>query len=83
MTDPIKSPMHNFVFDERSHLLVSMFMQSVGQTKDGGMYFAGMCNQYRITKEEIESFMDDWSDLEHSMGWCKDPNCQVPNGNTQ
>lgn len=72
--------MHNFVFDERSHLIVSIFMQSTAQTAQGKAYFIGMRNQYNVTKEELESFMNDWSALEHEMGWCKDPYCQVPNG---
>lgn len=79
MADPIKSLMHNFVFDERTHLIVSSFMQAVSQTVDGGRYFAGMCHQYGITNEELKVFMQEWSDHEHDMGWCHDPNCKVPN----
>lgn len=72
--------MHNFVFDERNHMIVSMFMQSVTQTVAGATYFREMCKKYDITLAELDAFMQEWSDAEHNMGWCHDPNCQVPNG---
>ena len=80
MADPLKSPLHNFVFDERNHMIVSMFMQSVTQTVEGATYFREMCKKYDVTLGELDSFMQEWSDAEHAMGWCKDPNCKVPNG---
>lgn len=29
-----------------------------------------------LSHEDIDSFIKDWTKIEHDMGWCRDPNCK-------
>lgn len=78
---PTQSPYYTLLMDERRHLMFSLFMQVLIISPTAHEIFDALLKQHKITHAEFSDFIHDWSEKEHTMGWCKDPDCKVPNGN--
>lgn len=78
--EPTQSDHYNLVLDEKRHLILSLFMQVLMVFPMARTIFDQLCVEHGVTQEEIVDFIKDWSDKEHAMGWCKDPDCKVTNG---
>lgn len=77
MTDtPIKSENYALIIDERRNYILGSLLQAAMASAYGRAIFDILCQQYPITKEEAASFIKEWSDREHDLGWCKSIACK-------
>lgn len=74
-----KSPHYVLVMDEKRNDILSLMYNVLAQIPVAKLTFNFALERYKIPHADVEAFTNEWTNKEHELGWCKDPDCKVPN----
>lgn len=71
-----KSPHYTLIIDENRNTMLAVVYALLMRDPLARSIYIAECSKQGVPYPEIESFIEEWSDKEHEMKWCTDPDCK-------
>ncbi len=73
--DKIQSPHYLLVIDKKRNEIMALMYSVIVQNPMAKIQFNATLAPLKITHEDVQDFVNDWTTKEHELGWCEDPDC--------